>query len=67
MIPKDKAKQLINKFLHIKVLKLSDYSVIEYPTAKECALITCNEVLDYMGADRGTEFWLQVKEELDNL
>ena len=67
MEPQEKAKQLINKFLHIKVLKLSDYSVIEYPTAKECALITCNEMLDYMPVGRGYDFWLQVTEELDNL
>jgi hypothetical protein len=35
--------------------------------AKQCALILVNELLGYMGADRGTEFWLQVKSEIENL
>jgi hypothetical protein len=35
--------------------------------AKECAIITCNEVLGYMGADRGYEFWTLVKQEIKNL
>lgn len=75
--PQDKAKQFINKFLHIKVLKLSDYSVIEYPTAKECALITVNDILDNIEAimDVHTDnnilsiknYYDQVKQELDNL
>jgi hypothetical protein len=35
--------------------------------AKQCALIAINEILGYMGADRGTEFWLQVKSEIEKL
>ena len=64
MLPKEKAEELVNKFMEIKSLKLSDYSRIEFPTAKQCALICCDEVLGYMGADRGYEFWTEVKEEL---
>jgi hypothetical protein len=30
--------------------------------AKDIALAMCNEVLGYMGADRGTEFWTHVRE-----
>ena len=63
MLPKEKAEELVNKFMEIKSLKLSDYSRIEFPTAKQCALICCDEVLGYMGADRGYEFWTEVKEE----
>ncbi|MEY3501436.1 MAG: hypothetical protein RL308_3109 [Bacteroidota bacterium] len=33
----------------------------------EMALIAVNEILGYMGADRGTEFWLEVKSELKKL
>ena len=75
--PQDKAKQFINKFLHIKVLKLSDYSIIEYPTAKECALITVNDILDNIEAIMLVHtddnilsiknYYDQVKQELDNL
>ena len=77
MTPEEKAKQLINKFLHIKVLKLSDYSVIEYPTAKECALITINDILDNIDdmmsfyVDHNIleikKYYEDVKQELDNL
>lgn len=75
--PQEKAKQFINRFLHIKVLKLSDYSVIEYPTAKECALITVNDILDNIEAIMLVHsddnilsiknYYDQVKQELDNL
>ena len=64
MLPKEKAEELVNKFMEAKSLKLSDYSRIEFPTAKQCALICCDEVLGYMGADRRYLFWTEVKEEL---
>ena len=64
MNPKEKAEELVNKFMSTNSLKLSDYSRIEFPTAKQCALICCDEVLGYMGADRGYLFWTEVKEEL---
>lgn len=35
--------------------------------AKRHALIAADEVLGYMGADRGTEFWEQVKSEIEKL
>ncbi len=35
--------------------------------AKRQAINCCDEVLGYMGADRGYEFWTEVKQELENL
>jgi hypothetical protein len=35
--------------------------------AKRLAIETCNEVLGYMGADRGYSFWVEVKEELEKI
>ena len=35
--------------------------------AKRQAIETCNEVLGYMGADRGYEFWVEVKQILENI
>jgi len=67
MTPKEKAEELVNKFMSIKNIKLSDDSYIEWPTAKQCALICCDEVLSYMGSDRGTEYWKEVKQEIENL
>jgi hypothetical protein len=37
-----------------------------YLTAKDIAINICNEVLGYMGADRGTEFWQSVRDALDS-
>ena len=35
--------------------------------AKRQAIETCNEVLGFMGADRGYSFWVDVKTELEKL
>jgi hypothetical protein len=67
MTPKEKAQELVNWFDDYKPTKLSDYSQIYYPTAKQFALKVCDEVLGYIGADRGYEFWTLVKKEIKNL
>jgi len=67
MEPKQKAKELVKTFENLIPSKLSDYSKIYYPTSKQCALIVCNEVLGHMGADRGYEFWTEVKQEIQKL
>ena len=35
--------------------------------AKRQAIETCNEVLGFMGADRGYSFWVEVKQEIENI
>jgi len=35
--------------------------------AKECALVCCDQVLGYMGADRGHQYWTEVKAEIEKL
>lgn len=35
--------------------------------AKRLSIETCNEVLGYMGADRGYSFWVEVKQELEKI
>ena len=35
--------------------------------AKRYAISCCDEVLGYMGADRGYSFWVEVKQELENI
>ena len=59
MTPQEKAKELVNSYLQVY-----DGRVI---IAKKCALICCEEVLGYMGADRGTAFWEEVKQEIEKL
>jgi len=58
MTPQDKAIQLFKSYLNVG---MGD------GWAKQCALIACNEVLGYMGADRGYEFWMAVKLEIAKL
>lgn len=66
MTPQEKALQLMTRFQETSY-KMGDHSSIYTPTAKHHALICVDEVLGYMGADRGYEFWMQVKKELENL
>ena len=65
MTPKEKAKELVDKYRNSIMSFLSDN--MKDMNAKQCALICCNEVLGYMGADRGTAFWNEVKQEIEKL
>ena len=73
MSAKEKAKELVNKYLAIQ---FGDFPTTE---AKQCALIAVDEVLksnpiiplEYMleseALDAAAEFWQQVKTEIGNL
>ena len=65
MTPKEKAQELIDKFMHIKPTKLSDYTHIYYPSAKQCALIVANECLNNCTIQQ-VSFWEDVKSELEH-
>ena len=60
MTPKQKAKELVNKYLQIY-----DGRVIQ---AKQCALIAVDEILkvsiSYAGKDY--DYWQEVKQEIEN-
>jgi hypothetical protein len=58
MTPKEKSEEL-----YVGHWYLTNDSRI----AKQCALIAVNEILGYIGADRGTEFWQEVKQEIEAL
>jgi hypothetical protein len=45
MAPKDKALELVEFFINLNNVKLSDYSRIEWPTAKQCAIKVVDEIL----------------------
>jgi hypothetical protein len=62
--PKEKAEKLVLTYLK---LQEPNYNWFHNGLAKQCALICCDEVLGDMGADRGYEFWSQVKDELQKL
>ena len=76
MTPKEKAIHLVDSFLNMKRIKMSDYSVIYLPTAKECALITVEEILVSEQSAYSipievgqifVEYWEKVKEEINKL
>lgn len=83
MTPKEKAEQLVESFMNIKQQKLADYSVIYYPTSKQCALVAVDELIKcsnqiiklyedfgYINSDlsyQPTEYWQDVKQEIENL
>jgi hypothetical protein len=74
MTPKEKAQELVDKFMNIPPQKLSDYSRIDMPTAKKCARLVCYESmkaltflpygLEYLNQ---VDYWEEVQNEIDNL
>jgi hypothetical protein len=58
MTPKEKADEL-----HVGYWYLTNDSRI----AKQCALVAVDEILGHMGADRGVEFWQEVKTQIELL
>lgn len=67
--PKEKAIELVDTFMKVDPIKLSDYSKIYYPTAKQCALIAVDEIIkitrSYAGKDY--DYYLEVKQEIIKL
>jgi hypothetical protein len=68
MTPKEKAKELVNRYMNLNKVKLSDYSVIYTPTAKQCALIAVDEILNVLWHTHKNEteyrYYQEVKQEI---
>jgi hypothetical protein len=75
MTPEEKAKELFNKFRNEILSFLGDK--MKDKNAKRCALIAVDEIIDILEIngftlqeyhDKGTlEYWIHVKEEIENL
>ena len=65
MTPQEKAVELYTKYEQLGRDFTRGVSMHEF--AKQCALICCNEVLSDMGADRGHQYWIEVKQEIERL
>ena len=63
--PEQKAVELYNRYFDLGRDFTRGVSMREF--AKECALVCCDEVLGYMGADRGHSYWMEVKAEIQRL
>jgi hypothetical protein len=66
MTPTEEAKKLIEKFERLRSDKMHDYSRIEYPTAKLCALIAVHLILNTCVPSR-IYYWQEVKTEIEQL
>ena len=69
MTAKEKAEKLVNSFIGLNSKKMSDYSRIEYPTAKQCSLIAVDEILKvaFYSTDEIYNFYIEVKQEIERL
>jgi hypothetical protein len=69
MTPKEKAEELVNKYIGLNSGKISDYSRIEFPTAKQCALIAVDEALRvaFFATDEIYQFYFDVIKEIEKL
>jgi hypothetical protein len=69
MTPKEKAVQLVENF-RLNVLDYEGCS-INFHKAKQCALIAVEEIIDSVDnehvSDIFTEYWQEVKQEIENL
>jgi hypothetical protein len=74
MTPKEKAIELYNKFLNPSGDTYL-YGMLEHESAKECALIAVDEIIDsepqYEWSNdywkNPNDFWQEVKQEIENL
>lgn len=67
MIPKEKAKNLVEKMYIVHSHSASD---ITYYFVKECALIAVNELIyetQFEVPNIRQRYWLEVKQEIENL
>jgi hypothetical protein len=74
---KQKAQELVDKYMNIGLVKMSDYSKIYQPTAKVCAIIAIDDMLNEYKqnstfaqlewVDYRIAFLEEVKKEIENL
>jgi len=66
MTPKEKAQELVDKMYFVNDL-IGNYPIC-FETAKQCALITVDEIRDNLPLITDIQnYWLQVKQEIQNL
>ena len=69
MIPKEKAKYLVDKFYDVDVISADMMSSCSID-AKQCALIAVDEIIrieNHHKNHKWVEYWQEVKEEIEKL
>jgi hypothetical protein len=61
MTPKEKAKELIDKYFYLFSVKLEN--TIDNYEAKQCALIAVDEIIEF----HNNLYWQEVKQEIEKL
>jgi hypothetical protein len=64
MTPKEKAKELVDKYYHLFSVELEN--TIDLREAKQCALIAVDEILEECRLEKDW-YWQEVKTEINNL
>ena len=70
MTPKEKAKELVDKFYKYVAEKDFFGDNVENKFSKQCALIAVHEIIDHCSQVEpflGTDYWLDVKKEIEQL
>jgi hypothetical protein len=75
MTPKEKAQELYNKYTVATWIKMDEIKYLTtIPNAKQCALIACDEVIEYLTSSsdimisvNALEYWQEVKTEIEKL
>ena len=73
MIPKEQAKDLVDKFLKCKDVSNSYYVIPIMEDAKQCALIALDEIIqilnkmDWTFTDIKADYFKEVKQEIEKL
>jgi len=68
MTPKEKAKELVDKFV---ILDNDIFCSVNYPYSRQCALISVDKILDVIDRDMNYQnvyaYFLEVKQEIEKL
>jgi len=74
MTPKEKALELVDKYIPLSLRLYSDYEwVEEIDSAKQCALIAVDELIEFAynytdyNEKSTKEYWQEVKQEIEKL
>jgi hypothetical protein len=74
MTPKEKAKELVNKYLKASFGAIEEYIPVPLSLAKQCALIAVDEIMEYlttsedvMVSNFALDYWKEVKQEIEKL
>jgi hypothetical protein len=71
MIPKEKAKELVDKYWEhswvLNVLRKQKTASMTFAAAKWCALVAVNEILGILFQHHEIDYWKEVKSEIEKL